>query len=60
LLLFLIFGVANFKLNFFLTGAVLGIFLLFKTKINIKFLISGFILFIFFFFYQNLFIIFSL
>jgi len=59
-LLFLIFGVANFKLNFFLTGAVLGFFLLFKTTINIKFLISGFILFIFFFLPKSIYNFFTL
>jgi|TARA_B110000483_G_C18175012_1_gene534753 hypothetical protein len=45
LLLFLIFGIANFKLSFLISGFVLTIFLLTKTKINFKFLISSFFIF---------------
>ena len=49
LLLFLIFGAASMKLNFFITGFILGIFLLIKNRINFNFVFSALILSLFFF-----------
>jgi hypothetical protein len=49
LLLFLIYGAASMKLSFFITGFILGIFLLIKSRINFNFVISALILSLFFF-----------
>jgi hypothetical protein len=55
LLLFLIFGAASMKLSFFITGFILGIFLLIKSRINFNFVISALILSFFFFLPKSLF-----
>jgi hypothetical protein len=60
LLLFLIFGAASMKLNFFITGFILGIFLLIKSRITFNFVISALILTLFFFLPKALFNFFTL
>ena len=60
LLLFLIFGAASMKLNFFITGFILVIFLLIKSRINFNFVISALILTLFFFLPKALFNFFTL
>jgi hypothetical protein len=46
LIIFLLFGAINFKLNFLLTGSVLGLVLLFKCKLNNKLIFYTILFFI--------------
>jgi len=46
LIIFLLFGAMNFKLNFYLTGSVLGLILLFKCKLNKKLIFYAILFFI--------------
>lgn len=49
LLLFLIFGIANFKLSFLLSGLILSSLLLTKSTINLKFILFSIVIFFIFF-----------
>jgi len=55
LIIFLICGVANFKLNFLITGFVLSILLLLKVKINYRFIFLCLVCVIIFFFPKAIF-----
>lgn len=46
LIIFLLFGAMNFKLNFYLTGSALGLILLFKCKLNKKLIFYTILFFI--------------